>query len=257
MIQDKFALAASDSDDPIVVALFQGHAEHRELGTHSHARGQLSGLRRGLLTMGTDAGAWVVPADHAVWLPPHYPHYGWTHGAVDGWSCYVAEAACATLPQRPRTIRTSALLREAVIRASEWQEQTLDEQQRRIAMVILDELRAAPIQPFGLPMPRDSRLVLVANALLDDPGNRRGVDEWARWSGISERTLSRRFVAETGFTYTAWRQRARVIRALEMLAEGQAVTMVALDLGYDSVSAFIALFKRTLGVTPSAYFQRA
>jgi AraC-like DNA-binding protein len=149
------------------------------------------------------------------------------------------------------------LLREAVIRASEWQAQPLDEQQSRIAMVILDELRAAPIQPFGLPMPRDSRLVLIASALLDDPGDRRGVDEWARWSGISERTLSRRFVAETGFTYTAWRQRARLMRALEMLAEGQAVTVVALDLGYDSVSAFIALFKRTLGVAPSAYFQRA
>ena len=68
--------------------------------------------------------------------------------------------------------------------------------------------------------------------------------------------MSRRFVAETGFTYTAWRQRARLMRALEMLTEGQAVTVVALDLGYDSVSAFIALFKRTLGVTPSAYFQR-
>jgi len=83
------------------------------------------------------------------------------------------------------------------------------------------------------------------------------VDEWAAWAGISERTLSRRFVLETGFTYTAWRQRARLMRALELLAEGEAVTTVALDLGYDSVSAFIALFKRTLGVTPSAYFKRA
>ncbi|CAI9401481.1 HTH-type transcriptional regulator NimR [Pleomorphomonas sp. T1.2MG-36] len=50
--------------------------------------------------------------------------------------------------------------------------------------------------------------------------------------------------------------RSSCVRALETLAEGQAVTVVALDLGYDSVSAFIALFKRTLGVTPSAYFQR-
>lgn len=256
MIDEKFALAASDTPYPIVVALFEGQAEYRELGTHSHARGQLSGLRRGLLTMGTDAGAWVVPADHAVWLPPHHPHYGWTHGAVDGWSCYVAEAVCANLPKRPCTIRTSGLLREAIIRASQWQERTLDEQQRRIAMVILDELRTAPIQPFGLPMPRDPRLVRIARHLLDGPGDRRSVHEWAQWAGISERTLSRRFVAETGFTYTAWRQRARLMRALELLAEGQAVTVVALDLGYDSVSAFIALFKRTLGVTPSAYFQR-
>ena len=257
MIEEKFALAAGDARAPVIVALYEAQAEHRELGMHSHARGQLSGLRRGLLTMGTDAGAWIVPADHAVWLPPHQPHYGWTHGAVEGWSCYVAEPACENLPERPCTIRTSGLLREAVIRASDWQGQILDEQQWHVAMVILDELRTAPIKPFGLPMPRHPRLVLIARALLDEPGDRRGVDEWAQWAGISERTLSRRFVHETGFTYTAWRQRARLMRALELLAEGEAVTNVALDLGYDSVSAFIALFKRTLGVTPSAYFQRA
>lgn len=257
MLEEKFALAASDTHTPVIVALYEAQAEHRELGTHSHARGQLSGLRRGLLTMGTDAGAWVVPADHAVWLPPHYAHYGWTHGAVEGWSCYIAEAACAGLPKRPCTIRTSGLLREAVLRASGWEGLTLDNRQRHVAMVILDELRVAPIEPFGLPMPRDPRLVLIARALLDEPGDRRGIDEWARWAGISERTLSRRFVSETGFSYTAWRQRARLMRALELLAEGQAVTTVALDLGYDSVSAFIALFRRTLGVTPSAYFQRS
>ncbi|MBS1182126.1 MAG: AraC family transcriptional regulator [Proteobacteria bacterium] len=257
MTEERFALAAGDTRAPVIVALYEAQAEHRELGMHSHARGQLSGLRRGLLTMGTDVGAWIVPADHAVWLPPHQLHYGWTHGAVEGWSCYVAEPACVSLPERPCTIRASGLLREAVIRASDWQGQTLDEHQWHIAMVILDELRAAPVEPFGLPIPRDPRLVLIARALLDDPSDRRGVDEWAAWAGISERTLSRRFVLETGFTYTAWRQRARLMRALELLAEGEAVTTVALDLGYDSVSAFIALFKRTLGVTPSAYFKRA
>jgi AraC-like DNA-binding protein len=257
MIEEKFALAVGNATAPVVVAFYEVQAEFRELGAHSHARGQLSGLGRGLLTMGTDAGAWVIPADHAVWLPPHQSHYGWTHGAIEGWGCYVAEAACADLPDRPCTIRTSGLLREAVIRASEWQGTELDAAQTHIAMVILNELRAAPVRPFGLVMPRDPRLVRIARALMDDPADRRGVEDWARWVGLSERTLGRRFVAETGFTYTAWRQRALLMRALELLAEGKPVTSVALDLGYDSVSAFIALFKRVLGVTPSAYFQRS
>ena len=43
------------------------------------------------------------------------------------------------------------------------------------------------------------------------------------------------------------------MRALEMLAAGAAVTTVALDLGYDNVSAFIAMFKREHGVTPGRY----
>ena len=116
----KMSLALSDAAEPLLIAMYEAQAEHRELGKHSHARGQLSGLRNGLLTIGTDAGAWVVPADHAVWLPPHQPHYGWTHGAVEGWSCYIAEAACADLPPHPCTIRNSGLLREALMRASDW-----------------------------------------------------------------------------------------------------------------------------------------
>jgi len=256
MPAQKFALVASDAPDPVIIALYQTQAEHRELGTHSHARGQLSGLRNGLLTIGTDSGAWVVPAGQAIWLPPHQLHYGWTHGAVEGWSCYVSEAACASLPTRACTIRTSGLLREAVMRASTWQGNDLTPEQWRVAEVILDEVRAAPVDAFGSPMPRDPRLVRIARALLDDPSDGRTISEWAQWAGVAERTLSRRFVIETGLTYTAWRQRACLMRALEMLAEGRAVTTVALDLGYDSVSAFIAFFKRALGVTPSAYFRR-
>jgi methylphosphotriester-DNA--protein-cysteine methyltransferase len=37
------------------------------------------------------------------------------------------------------------------------------------------------------------------------------------------------------------------MRALELLAEGAAVTRVAFALGYDSVRVFIAPFKQTLG----------
>ncbi len=85
----------------------------------------------------------------------------------------------------------------------------------------------------------------------------RDLDAWASWAGIAARTLSRRFVTETGFTFTAWRQRARLLRSLEMLAESTPVTTVALDLGYDSVSAFIALFRRTFGVTPGEYMRNA
>ncbi|WP_051340259.1 AraC family transcriptional regulator [Azospirillum halopraeferens] len=254
MSGDKFALAAGDSREPIIIAIYQARAEYGEPGMHSHPRGQLSGLRRGVITVGTGTRTWVVPADHAVWLPPHQPHHGYTHGEVEGWSCYIAESACGTLPDRPCIIKVSGLLREAVIRASGWQGREMDAAQWRLAMVLLDELRAAPVEPFNLPMPADPRLARIARALLDDPGDRRSMDAWAAWAGVSERTLSRRFVVETGYSYTVWRQRARLMRALEMLAEGTPVTTVALDLGYDSVSAFIAVFKRILGVTPSAYF---
>lgn len=147
----------------------------------------------------------------------------------------------------------SGLLREAVARAASWQVTALDAAQARLVSVILDEIGSMPRVELGLPMPRDARLLRIARALSNHPEDGRTLDEWARWAGIAPRTLSRRFAAETGFSFTEWRQRVRLLRALELLAAGTPVTAVALDLGYDNVSAFIALFRRAFGVTPGRY----
>jgi AraC-like DNA-binding protein len=68
--------------------------------------------------------------------------------------------------------------------------------------------------------------------------------------------LARLFERETGLSFARWRQQARLLRALELLALGEAVTGVALDLGYESLSAFISMFRQSLGTTPAKYFER-
>ena len=122
--------------------------------------------------------------------------------------------------------------------------------------MILDEIRSMPVDALGLPLPRDPRLRRIAQALVDDPSDERDLDAWAHWAAVGARTLSRRFVSETGFTFTAWRQRARLMRALEMLADAVPVTTIALELGYSTPSTFIGLFRRTFGETPAVYRRR-
>lgn len=247
------------STGPVVVAA-EGNQNHElASGPHHHARGQLFGSLRGLLSVGVEDGVWIVPAIHAVWLPPHTVHSGRSHGPFHGWSVYVAEPACVDLPQRACTIRTSGLLREAVLRACTWTPDPLAPlaaARLHVAAVILEEIRSLPVEPFGLPLPRDARLQRIARALIADPADDRDLERWADWAAVSSRTLSRRFVAETGFNFTAWRQRARLMRSQEMLAAGTSVTAIALDLGYSTASAFISLFRRTLGETPAAYRAR-
>jgi AraC-like DNA-binding protein len=80
------------------------------------------------------------------------------------------------------------------------------------------------------------------------------MDVWAKWAGLSPRTLTRRFPTETGLTFIAWQQRARLLKAMELLAGGASVTSVAFDLGYETVSSFIDLFKGSFGTTPGQYF---
>jgi AraC-like DNA-binding protein len=103
-------------------------------------------------------------------------------------------------------------------------------------------------------MPSDRRLVPIAQALTAHPEDPRTLSDWGRSVGASERTLARLFRADTGLSFRLWRQQARLLEALRRLADREPVTTVALDLGYDSPSAFIAMFKCTLGTTPGHYF---
>lgn len=52
-----------------------------------------------------------------------------------------------------------------------------------------------------------------------------------------------------------WRQQARLLQAMRLLARGQPVTSIALEVGYESPSAFIATFKSMLGTTPGRYYR--
>lgn len=248
---------ASADEGPFLVAASLSESAERVTAAHRHKRGQLFGALRGLLSVDTEEGQWVVPAIHAVWVPPHHLHGLRSHGAFSGWSVYVAESECADLPAAPRAIRTSRLLQEAVARACTWSATSadgpLDAAQEHIARVVLDEVRSLPEESLGLPMPRDPRALRIARALAAEPADRRRLDEWAASAGLATRTLSRHFIAETGFAFAEWRDRARTLRALEMLAAGESVKAVALEVGYETASAFIAMFKRTYGSTPTVF----
>jgi AraC-like DNA-binding protein len=220
---------------------------------HCHSRGQMIGCSRGVVSVLTEETALIVPAGHAVWIPPHQIHGGQSFGPGEGWSAYITPDACRSLPLAVRTVAVPALLREAILRAASWDSDDVTAARETICSLIIHEISSLGAEDLGLPLPRGARLQKIARALLEHPADNRTVQEWATWAGMTSRTLSRRFPQETGLTLTEWRHRARLMRALERLAEGDAVTTVAIDLGYSSVSGFIALFRRTFGVTPAAH----
>jgi AraC-like DNA-binding protein len=176
-------------------------------------------------------------------------------GPVSMRTIYVEPDAAPGLPPHCCAVAIPALLRELILRAVEMPV-LYDESgpEGRVARLILDELRVLPTLPLNLPRPRDARLVKLCDAIAQNPADSRTLADWGASIGASARTLARLFQAETGMTFGDWRARARLLAALPRLAAGEKVTSVALDLGYDSPSAFIGMFKRTLGKTPSAYF---
>ncbi|PYX73830.1 MAG: hypothetical protein DMG78_07865 [Acidobacteria bacterium] len=54
-----------------------------------------------------------------------------------------------------------------------------------------------------------------------------------------------------------WRQQLRLLHSLQLLAAGEKISHAALEAGYSSPSAFIAMFRKALGTTPRRYFENS
>lgn len=74
--------------------------------------------------------------------------------------------------------------------------------------------------------------------------------------GMTVKAAARRLEEETGMSFSRWRHRMQMLHALERLADGETITLVAAELGHSSLGAFTAAFKRAFGVSPMAYANR-
>ncbi|MFG2072757.1 AraC family transcriptional regulator [Nonomuraea maritima] len=223
------------------------------IDAHRHDTHQIAYACRGVVSVTTGTGAWVAPANRAIWIPAGTVHEHRAHGDTDLRLVGLTRNPLGL--DRPAVLAVGPLLRELLIAY------TTDDahahhggERERLLTVLLDQLRAAPEQPLHLPTPRDPRLAAVCDALRRDPSDGRTLDRLAAGAGSSDRTLSRLFRAELGMTFPQWRTQLRLHHALLLLAEGVAVTTVAHRCGWASASAFIEVFRRSFGYTPGRAF---
>jgi AraC-like DNA-binding protein/mannose-6-phosphate isomerase-like protein (cupin superfamily) len=221
---------------------------------HSHSKGQLFSLQSGLGILKTTAGIWMLPPGRCAWIPPGRRHSMRSGGHITGWAIYLAAPLCNSLPTEPAILSLSSLLSEIVFRISEWKQNPPTPKFRQHLLAVLcDEIQNARQQSLNLPMPSDPRLRRFVEEISKEPQSERNLNAWARFTGMSKRSLLRNFQEETGMTIGQWRQHLRMLVALEKLSNRSSVTETGFAVGYNSVSAFIKTFKRIVGMTPSAY----
>ena len=225
---------------------------------HKHRKGQLVYVSEGVLRVQTDGGMWIVVPQRGVWLPPNVMHRGVSRRGFTLCTLYVDAECAQALPKHCCTLTITPLVRELLLQGARlgWRYPGAASQMRLLS-VLLEQIAALPHAPLHLPEPRDRRLRAITAALHAEPASNDCLDQWAARVGASSRTLARLFVKETKLTFASWRQQLRLLVALEQLAHGHSVTAAALDAGYQDASAFIAMFRRALGVTPGRYFDRA
>ncbi|ALU91316.1 AraC family transcriptional regulator [Herbaspirillum rubrisubalbicans] len=234
--------------------VYTNHNE-RETPLHSHRKGQLVVALHGAVTCETTQGMWIVPPQSAVWIPPGVPHSN--RVTPDGQLCFLFIAPHATsLPDHCCTLALTPLLVQMICHLAELpQDYAPHERTARLAAVLVEELESSQrhVLPLHLPMPQHWRLREIARHLSEHPADRSTVAEWGQRHAMSERSFARFVQAETGMSFGRWRRQIHLMLALQRLASGSSVQRVSQDLGYDSVSAFITMFKKTLGKPPARY----
>ncbi|MFI7366675.1 AraC family transcriptional regulator [Streptomyces sp. NPDC050149] len=220
---------------------------------HTHRAHQLAWASHGTLTVDVASRRWVLPTTRALWIPSGVPHEVVSAGHTTMTSLYLSAspsgpgrwAAVQPVGVRPLLAELIGYLDDPGLGA---------EHRARGEAVFLDLLTPVTATALETPIPADPRARQVARELLDDPACALAVDAWARRVGTSGRTLARLFLAGTGMTFGRWRTLVRIQAALPALAAGEPLQRVSRGVGYETVSAFVAAFRRETGTTPGAYF---
>ena len=249
-------MAYIDRQDTPVVSRAVDYPIGHLIESHSHAKGQLIYAVQGVMVVSAEGGQWIVPPTRGIWMPAGFAHSIRCIGAVAMRSLYIRPDAAPQMPQASRAVSISPLLRELILAAVDIDEPYApDSRQARLIALLLDELQALPVLPLHLPRPSDTRLQRICTRLQEQPDDSSTLDDWARTLSVDVKTIQRQFARETGMTFGQWRQQARLLHALQLLATGEKVISVALALGYDSPSAFATMFKRQFGQTPTNFFR--
>lgn len=239
-----------------VTTLIYEFAHGHVIPEHYHPEDQLVYASAGVMTVRTSQGTWVVPAQRAVWIPARIAHSIAMSGAVSMRTIYLRARMVRQLPRTCCVVNVSSLLQELILHACKFPSLSRRvKSQAHLIDILLDQLETVRAIPLQLPQPADPRAVRVAEVLRRNPSDARPLDAVCKKAGASKRTIERLFQEETHLSLGKWRQQLRLMRSLQLLASGEKIIHAALEAGYSTPSAFIAMFRKTLGTTPRRYFE--
>ncbi|MER1977782.1 MULTISPECIES: AraC family transcriptional regulator [Pseudocitrobacter] len=239
---------------------WSGTAIHYQRGEsdppHHHLEGQLLFASRGVMLVETEGHRWVIPPQRALWLPPLQIHSYHLLSQTDLQSVYfssslIAECTNFTKSHDVHVITATPLVKELI--QGIFSQEYNGSSQRKMALLLLEILSEAAPLATELPMPRDERLFCATQELLVNHRWEAAMSDLAYIANMSERTFSRLFIKDTGFSFRTWKQRARVCASLDLLANGIPVKQVAYQLGFSCPAAFSAAFRAIIGKTPGHF----
>jgi AraC-like DNA-binding protein len=228
--------------------------DRQQIDFHRHRKGQLLLLLRGVFTAEVEGTLWIAPPQTAIWVPGGVLHKITAAGTIECYIAYIQPKVASNLPSNCCTVSATPLLRELMIRCASFPILYAEgSMETHLVTLLLDEIALAPTGNLHLPMPTDVRLRKIVETIMDSPADRGTLQSWADRVGLSERTLARLLVQETGMSFGRWRQQLHLMLAVKWLSAGSSVQQVADGLGYESAGSFVTMFRKAFGTSPGRY----
>jgi len=221
---------------------------------HAHGADQLIYATHGVMEVSAGASFWLIPPQFAIWIPARTWHSIRMPGAVSMRTLYLRRGLAARMPAVCTVLHVSPLLRELVVDAVRLgQLRSRNRLHSALRDLIVSRLESASPIPTVVTMPKDPRALAVAKTLLSNLAAAVPLRALCANAGSSIRTIERAFQKDVGLNLELWRRQARLMKAVELLVAGQSIKEVAFQVGYRQPSAFVEMFRQTLGTTPKAW----
>jgi AraC-like DNA-binding protein len=221
---------------------------------HAHGTDQLIYATRGVMEISADQSFWLTPPHLAVWIPARTRHRICMPHAVSMRTLYLRRGLVPRAPEVCTVLHVSPLFRELVVEAVRiGQLRMKNHLHCALRDLIVSQLQNASPVPMFVGLPEDPRALGVAQAFIANKADAPSLNALSRRVGVSVRTIQRAFRRDVGTSFEFWRRQVRLMKGIELLVEGYSVKQVAAEVGYRQPSAFVELFRQTLGMTPKAW----
>lgn len=199
------------------------YAQDAVIEMHCVPWGELNFALHGVINLHAENTDYISPPQYAIWLPPSI-----------------------------KLIEISPILLSIVhdfIRRGIRRPETLTDQ--RLAQVLIDQIQHAACYDHYLPWSYHAKLEPVLRQIQQHPASLVTLQQCAELAGLSERHLLRLSQQELNMSLNQWRSRAKLLVAIDLLEKQHSIKSIAHYLGYQSSSAFIGMFQRMTGKSPS------
>lgn len=237
---------------PLAIDVFETQCASK----HSHQRAQLIYSCNGTMKVTVENHVWLVSSRQAIWVPSMYEHHVTFLKNNHIRNLFIDPSVLSNLPDTCFALDVPPFLRELILRiVNIGDNYQMNSAEGRIIQVALDELATIKSTNCFLPISNEPRLKKVMDELINNTSDKRTIEEFAFLACTTSRTLSRLFIKEVGMTFVNWRKQIRMMEAIEKLEKGIPIAQIALELGYNSTSSFIEVFRKEFGVSPSNYLK--